>query len=86
VRHRVTCVFAAAAATLAMTVHASALAHASASASAPTTSRTTSTPHACPPISSTTATDCLGGHNGLCWDHDLNDLIPRLRQAFTTAG
>ena len=29
--------------------------------------------------------DCLGGHNDLCWDHDLNDLIPRLQQAFTTA-
>ncbi|MEY9861107.1 S-formylglutathione hydrolase FrmB [Catenulispora sp. GAS73] len=25
--------------------------------------------------------DCYGGHNGLCWSHDLDDLIPRLRQA-----
>ena len=30
--------------------------------------------------------DCFGGHNALCWDHDLNDLVPRLQQAFTTAG
>jgi S-formylglutathione hydrolase FrmB len=26
--------------------------------------------------------DCYGGHNGLCWSHDLDDLIPRLQQAF----
>lgn len=30
--------------------------------------------------------DCFGGHNSLCWVHDFNDLIPRLQQAFTTAG
>jgi S-formylglutathione hydrolase FrmB len=28
--------------------------------------------------------DCHGGHNGLCWSHDLDDLIPRLQQAFGT--
>jgi len=29
--------------------------------------------------------DCHGGHNGLCWSHDLDDLIPRLRQALGAA-
>lgn len=28
--------------------------------------------------------DCLGGHNGRCWSHDLDDLIPRLQQALGT--
>ncbi|MBV2155178.1 alpha/beta hydrolase family protein [Kitasatospora sp. SUK 42] len=29
---------------------------------------------------------CDGGHDVLCWDQDLADLIPRLQQAFAAAG